>query len=62
VNLSWSPSLKWVTLLGLKDLKLYIRAQNLFTITGYKGGDPTIQTPVLLPSLRSFVAGIQIAL
>lgn len=59
ININWSPPLKWIKTIGLTDLKLYTRMQNLLTITGYEGGDPTIQTPTSVPSVRSYIAGIK---
>jgi len=39
---------------------LYIYAQNLFTITKYKGADPETQNMFVLPPLKTIVIGIQI--
>jgi TonB-linked SusC/RagA family outer membrane protein len=39
---------------------IYINAQNLFTITRYKGSDPETQNFQRLPPLRAIVAGIQL--
>ncbi|WP_276089702.1 SusC/RagA family TonB-linked outer membrane protein [Pedobacter sp. JY14-1] len=47
---------------GLDELKCYIRAQNLLTITKYKGLDPETQSSSRLPQLRTFIAGIQLSL
>jgi TonB-linked SusC/RagA family outer membrane protein len=56
---------------GVTELRLYIAAQNLFTITKYKGYDPDIGNDGLFyrgldngsyPSPRTFLAGIRISL
>jgi hypothetical protein len=58
--------------LHLQRLRIYISAQNLFTITKYKGYGPeagSITNPVTysidygnVPQLRAFVAGIHVGL
>jgi TonB-linked SusC/RagA family outer membrane protein len=40
-------------------LRFYMAAQNLFTITNYKGGDPETQSYLRMPPLRTFSTGIQ---
>ncbi len=44
----------------LKSLRLYMQAQNLFVITGYKGWDP--ETGYNLPPLRTITFGMNITL
>jgi hypothetical protein len=44
----------------MKKSRVYIQAQNLFTITRYKGIDPETQNLLALPPLRTIVAGLQI--
>jgi len=44
----------------LQGLKLFIEAQNLLTITNYKGMDPENKNTSSLPPLRVVTAGIQI--
>ena len=41
-------------------LKLYIHAQNLFTISQYKGTDPETQNLIALPPMKTVAAGIQL--
>jgi TonB-linked SusC/RagA family outer membrane protein len=48
--------------IGLQSLKVYALAQNLFTITRYKGLDPETQSSIVLPPLRVITLGIQIGL
>jgi TonB-linked SusC/RagA family outer membrane protein len=47
--------------LGLNAAKIYLQAQNLLTITSYKGLDPENQNFNALPSLRMVTAGLQVA-
>lgn len=42
-----------------KQVRIYAQAQNVFTITKYKGADPESQTLYSLPPLRMFTGGIQ---
>jgi hypothetical protein len=60
----------------IKGLRVYLAAQNLFTITDYSGYDPEISTPFSaggdayifqrgidtgqLPQPRTFIAGVQL--
>jgi TonB-linked SusC/RagA family outer membrane protein len=60
VNLSWSVSQEWASRNQLTELRFFMKAQNILTITRFKGGDPTILNPLDMPSLRSFEAGIQV--
>ena len=62
VCLSWDVPGEFRKMVKLRDCRFYIEAMNLFTITPYKGGDPTIQEPISVPSLRSIAAGININL
>nr|WP_170164495.1 SusC/RagA family TonB-linked outer membrane protein [Sinomicrobium pectinilyticum] len=44
--------------MGLKQLKVFVQGQNLFTISGYSGLDP--ETGYALPPLRMITTGIQL--
>ncbi|MCF3109567.1 SusC/RagA family TonB-linked outer membrane protein [Niabella sp. CC-SYL272] len=44
----------------MSTLRLFITAQNLFTITGYKGNDPETQSFYGVPPLKSFTGGLQL--
>ncbi len=49
--------------LGIKNARLYISAQNVFTITNYKGLDPEstdLMDMGTYPQSRSFIAGINV--
>jgi TonB-linked SusC/RagA family outer membrane protein len=41
----------WMQRAGISNLRLYVQAQNLFTITGYSGMDPEALTNVNSPTL-----------
>jgi len=73
VSLSYTFPDGWRKALGMANCNVYIRSQNLLTITKYKGFDPEtniaqgvpnnpyaspLSTPSL-PSYRTFIAGIQ---
>lgn len=60
VALSYSLPVKWKERLKLQNLRVYIQAQNLLTITDYIGADPEAQQVLSLPPLRTINAGIQI--
>jgi len=63
-NLSFSYTLpaKWISGLHMENFRVYIQAQNLFTITKYKGLDPENQGVNSLPPLRVVTLGLQIGL
>jgi TonB-linked SusC/RagA family outer membrane protein len=46
----------------IKAANVYGSAENLFTITSYKGADPELQNPFSLPLQRTFTVGLQITL
>ncbi len=55
-NMSVSYALPdaWGTKLGLKNPRVSVNAQNILTITPYKGGDPETQLPFAPPRLYTF--------
>jgi TonB-linked SusC/RagA family outer membrane protein len=46
--------------IGAERCELFMRAQNIFTFTKYKGSDPENQSLVVLPPLKTVVIGFQI--
>ena len=46
----------------LKGTSMYVSADNLFTVTPFKGADPELQTPFSLPLQRTFTIGLQVTL
>ncbi|WP_083505359.1 SusC/RagA family TonB-linked outer membrane protein [Pedobacter ginsenosidimutans] len=61
VSLSYNLPEKWLGAIKSKRAQIYLRGQNIYTITGYKGLDPETQGSVL-PPLKMFVAGLQFTL
>jgi TonB-linked SusC/RagA family outer membrane protein len=61
VELSWQLPAQWLRSVSLKNCRLYLQAQNLFTITPYKGTDPETRNMYTLPPLRTAVAGIELS-
>jgi len=61
VSLSYKFPEGWLKKLHLKQLRAFTQAQNLFTITRYKGFDPESQGS-MLPPLRTVVLGAQLTL
>jgi len=59
ISLSYSISADRLKKWGLQSGKIYLRAQNLLTLTHYKGSDPETQNAGVLPPLKVVVAGIQ---
>ena len=47
---------------GIQNLALYVSGQNLLTFSKYKISDPEIQNFTRMPTLRSFLAGVLVAL
>jgi len=62
ISLGYNLPNVWLNRYNVKGLKVYINAQNLFTITGYKGADPETQSLYSLPPLRTITGGIQLIL
>ncbi len=58
--LAWQIPEKWKKVASLKDIRLFINGQNLFTITKYKGLDPSTGSSTTLPPLRVFTIGGQV--
>lgn len=49
---------KWKRKLHSKNANVFIQGQNLFTITRYKHADPETKLITVLPTLRTYTAGI----
>ncbi|MGX5819081.1 SusC/RagA family TonB-linked outer membrane protein [Chitinophaga lutea] len=64
VNISYSLPAHWLSKVKFRRASIYAQGQNIWTWTGYKGMDPDLasSTVVALPSLFTFVAGINISL
>lgn len=59
-SISYNFSESILKRLHFQNLKIYMLAQNLLTITGYKGSDPETQNLFTLPPLKTITAGIQL--
>lgn len=58
VSLSYTLPAKWLAKVHAENIRVFTQAQNLWTITGYKGFDPESQG-ITTPPLRTIVAGLQ---
>jgi TonB-linked SusC/RagA family outer membrane protein len=62
VSLTYNLPSRTIEKINFKSARIYLQAQNLFTITKYKGADPETQSISSLPPLRVVTAGIQVSL
>ncbi|WP_431213590.1 SusC/RagA family TonB-linked outer membrane protein [Puia sp. P3] len=62
LSIAWELPSSWIKSAHLQNCQLYIRGQNLWTITNYQGLDPENQTILSLPPLRVWTAGIYLSL
>jgi len=60
ISVSYQLPLRINEKLNIKNSRIYLLGQNLFTITNYIGLDPESQYDQVLPPLRIFTAGIQL--
>lgn len=60
VSLSCNIPETWLSKIDLEGGRIYLQAQNLFTITGYVGADPENQNMLVLPPLKTISAGVQL--
>jgi TonB-linked SusC/RagA family outer membrane protein len=61
VMLDFDISGKMLKRLQVAGAHIYLQAENLFTITGYKLGDPEIQNWMRTPPLRTFALGLNVS-
>jgi len=62
LSLSWQIPASWKGKMHLGNGRLYLQAQNLLTLTNYKGLDPETRSSNVLPPLRIITVGAQITL
>ena len=71
VTLGYTFPKQWTQKLTVQNLRLFVAAQNLFTITGYSGLDPELgnSNPAFMgidmgwyPQARSFMVGLSLKL
>jgi TonB-linked SusC/RagA family outer membrane protein len=61
IELSWRLPAQWLKSISLKNCRVYLQAQNLFTITRYKGTDPETRNLLTLPPLRTMAVGVELS-
>ncbi|HEY9261609.1 SusC/RagA family TonB-linked outer membrane protein, partial [Chitinophaga sp.] len=61
LSISWQIPDSWKKAAHLQNARLFVNAQNVFTITNYKGLDPET-TSYSLPPLRTVSVGVQVTL
>ncbi|MCK0130836.1 SusC/RagA family TonB-linked outer membrane protein [Flavobacteriaceae bacterium F08102] len=59
VSINYNVPKELIKVLGLSDLNVYVRGQNLATFTSYEGVDPETGD-FSLPALRTFITGLQL--
>lgn len=62
VSLSYRLPETWIKKIGVKDCGIGINAQNIFTITRYKGLDPETQNFGGMPPVKVYVLNLQVSL
>jgi TonB-dependent starch-binding outer membrane protein SusC len=62
VSLYWNLPSNWLQKIHLLNCRLFAQAQNLLTITNYKGLDPEVPGFITLPPLRVITFGLQVKL
>lgn len=60
LSLSYTLQAKLLHRLSIQRLQLFARAQNLLTISSYKGGDPESLSLFTLPPLKTWVVGLSV--
>ena len=70
LQLGYNMPKKWMDAIGLGSIRIYLSAENLFTITKYTGLDPDFKgtdvfslgnDPASYPNVRTFSGGIQLS-
>ncbi len=59
VGLSYTVKKEWLQKMNMDNLRIFVNAQNLFTITNYKGNDPENQNYYGTPPMRTIAGGLQ---
>lgn len=60
ISLAYNLPSSWIKSVHIESCRIYGEGQNLITITDYKGSDPETQNFYTLPTLKTFVLGIQL--
>jgi hypothetical protein len=62
VHLSYAFTGNFCKKRHIKGASIYTSAENLFTITPFKGADPELQVPFSLPLQKTITIGVQVTL
>jgi hypothetical protein len=58
--ISWQWNNKWLTHAGMREFRVYVKGQNLWTKTRFPVTDPETQNPTVLPPVRTVAGGVKI--
>lgn len=62
IQLGYTFPSKWMDKIHVQSFRLFVSAENVFTLTKYPGLDPEIGTSIGYPLMRSICGGLQITL
>lgn len=62
IRLSYELTKHFMKRWGIQKAGLFVNGENLFTITPYKGADPQVANPLVLPPLKVLTLGITLTL
>jgi hypothetical protein len=60
MSLSYKLPARWQKKMGCNNARIYALAQNVLTITSYRGADPETQRLYQLPPLKTLVIGVDL--
>lgn len=60
ISVSYRMPASWLKKTGCSSARIYALAQNVLTITGYRGADPETQRFYQLPPLKTLVIGVDL--
>ncbi|MGN6293951.1 MAG: SusC/RagA family TonB-linked outer membrane protein [Chitinophagaceae bacterium] len=60
IAVSYTLPASWQKKIGCSNARIYTLAQNVLTITGYRGADPETQRIYKLPPLKTLVIGVDL--
>ena len=58
--LSYRLCKQWVKSAGMRDGRIWVKAENLFTWTRFPVTDPETQDPRVLPPVKTVTMGLQV--
>jgi len=62
VEIAYNLPKSWISRIHFENIRVYVKGQDLFTITNYKGGDPETANFFALPIQRTITCGVQFSL